>query len=271
MSGISRFHRLVLELGHGAADVETMRQAIAFARLLDAELHALFVEDETLLRASALPFTREISAVSYQWRPLDRGRMESDLRAVAQQARTRFEAAASAAGVRRGFEVHRGDLALRVTELCAASDIVVIAPPGGLDPGTMFQQLRDTAHRSAASVLFLPRRGPPAPGGSRAGNQAIVAVVSGPDDPGLAIARRIAAQSRARLLVLTRAPLPDEAGVAVRHFSGGGARDITAALGDTRERLIVMTREPARDESESDNTGSALAAARGVPVLMLEP
>jgi hypothetical protein len=190
--------------------------------------------------------------------------MESDLRAVAQQARRRFEAAASAAGVRRGFEVRRGDLALRVTEICAASDIVVISAPSGIGTGAMFRRLRDTAQRSAASVLFLPRGGSPAM--TRDG--VIVVVLSGPDDPALVVARRLAVQSRARVLVLAEAA---EAGVEVRRLSGRAASDIMAVLGDTRERLIVMTRDKAEDDPNSDGTAAALSAARGVPVLMLEP
>ena len=64
----------------------TMRQAAALASLMDAELHALFVEDDTLLHASQLPFTREISSVSGQWRPLAPDRLEAELRAAADQA-----------------------------------------------------------------------------------------------------------------------------------------------------------------------------------------
>jgi hypothetical protein len=57
---MSGYRRLVMELSD-AADRTTMRQAAGFARLLDTELHALFVEDETLLHASAPRFAREIS------------------------------------------------------------------------------------------------------------------------------------------------------------------------------------------------------------------
>src|SRR3954464_12680134 len=103
----TRFRRLVLELGHGALNPEAMRAAAAFAHLLHAELHALFIEDETLLHASGLPFAREISPVSYQWRPLEPGRLEAELRAAADLARAQLDAAARAMGVRRSFEVRR--------------------------------------------------------------------------------------------------------------------------------------------------------------------
>src|SRR5258708_14507118 len=106
---MTEFRRLVLELGHGAADPETMRQAAAFARLLDAELHALFVEDETLLHASALPFTREISPLSYRWQMLAPYRLEAELKAADEQARGHFLRAPLDSALRHRFTAHLVD------------------------------------------------------------------------------------------------------------------------------------------------------------------
>jgi hypothetical protein len=240
---MSGFRRLVLELGHGAADQATMREAATFAQLLDAELHALFVEDETLLHASALPFAREINPLSLRWRKMEPDRLEAELKATANQARTRLTAVANAIGIRRSFEIRRGDLALQVTEFCVASDIVVVAPPRRTATTDGSRRLRETADRSAASVLYLPpmagrRHGP------------VVAVVTGGDDPSLPVARVIAAQGRESLVV-------------ERVLAGTAPADIAAALGDMRERLIVMTR--------GRGDGSELAAVRGVAVLVVEP
>src|SRR5258707_5853189 len=100
---MTAFRRLVLELGHGGTDAAMMRQAAAFARLAGVELHALFVEDATLLDTGELPFAREINAISGQWRQLRTERLEVDLKAAADQARRQFEAAARATSVTRHF------------------------------------------------------------------------------------------------------------------------------------------------------------------------
>jgi hypothetical protein len=258
---MTRFHRLVLELGHGAADPETIQESAAFARLLDAELHALFVEDETLLHASALPFAREINPVSCEWRPLEPDRLEAELKAAAAQARRHVEAAAHATGVRRSFEVRRGDLALHVTDICVASDIIVVSPPRRMGTGTThgFLQLRETARQSVASMLFLPS----APGRQHG---LVVALAASASDPSLDVAQMIATGAHERLLVLapTGSAVPGEPDI--RFLPGNTARDVIAALDDTRERLIVMTRA-----DDVGDLGSALAAARGVPVLVMEP
>jgi hypothetical protein len=257
---MTRFRRLVLELGHGAADPETIRQAAMFAQLMDAELHALFVEDETLLHASALPFAREISPLSYQWRKLEPDRLEAELKAAVGQARRHLEAAALTIGVRRSFEVRRGDLALQVTGICVASDIVVVSPPRSFGSGMHgLRRLRDTARQSIASVLFLPPNI-----GRRRGS--IVVVAGGAADPNLDVARQIALQAREQLLVLAPVGSVIAGEPNIRTVTGTATQDVVAALGDSRERLIVLTRA-----DDAEDHGAVLAAARGVPVLMTEP
>jgi hypothetical protein len=253
-----RFQRLVLEVGQGAIDSETMREAAALALLLDAQLHALFVEDETLLHASALPFAREISPLSYRWRPLEPDRLEAELKAAADQARRRFLDVASATGVRQSFEVRRGDLAMHISAICAASDIVVVAAPRRMGTGTThgFRLLRETARRSTSSVLHLPpsvarRRGP------------VVSVLTGADDPSLPVARQIAAAAKEQLVVLAEQAVGD---MPAQIIPGMTSPEIGAALGNVRERLIVI----AHDRSP-DGVGVELAMERGVPVLVVEP
>lgn len=260
MSATTGFRRLVLELGHGAADPAMLRQAAAFALLVDAELHALFVEDEILLNVSALPFAREISPLSFEWRPLKPDRLEAELKAAAEQARRHLEEAARETGVRQKFEVRRGDLALQVTEACVATDILVVASPRR-EASHGSRRWRETAHRSAASVLFLPpvagrRHGP------------VVAVVTLARDHSLAVTRLLAAQSRESLMVLAAAGSELDGDPMIRPLRGTGAQDINSALGDARERLIVMTR--GGDATLAD-VGAVLAISRGVPVLLVEP
>ena len=210
------FRRLMLDLSHGAADPVLLREVAALARLLDAELHALFFEDDTL-----------------------RGLME----------------VADAIGARRRFEVRRGGRAAYVQAVCAGTDIVVVPGPrhAGAASAHGFGHWRETARDSVAAVLFLPPEGTR----GRAGGP-VVAIVTGPADPAQEVAARIAALARVGLRVLTM-------GETVPGFA---PPDIAQGLGLGREResLIVMTR---CDDPEQD--GAALALARGVPVLVIEP
>jgi hypothetical protein len=226
-------------------------------------LHALFVEDETLLHLSGLPFAREINPVTCQWRPLETDRLVRELRASAERARRSFVTAAHATGVNQTFEVRRGDLGLHVTETCSATDIVVLSSPGRAEAVAAHgvRQLRETARVSAASVLWLPpsagtRRGP------------VVAVAADAADSALAVARQIADQTGERLIVA----MPDagaetglEAAPGQLPVLGDTLPAVVAALGALKERLIVTSRGGPWGEM-----GAALAASRGVPVLVLE-
>jgi hypothetical protein len=150
---------------------------------------------------------------------------------------------------------------LHVTDICAASDIVVVSAPRRMGTGTTrgFLRLRQTACRSVASVLHLP----PAAGRKRG---PIVAVAADAADSGLDIARWLATEAHEHLLVLAPLGSMIEGEPDIRFLPGTSAHDVTAALGDLRERLIVMTRT-----ADTEDPGSALALARGVPVLVMEP
>jgi hypothetical protein len=243
------FRRLILTLSHDAADPAMMREAASLARLLNAELHALFVEDEAVTRASALPFVREISPLSLQWRKLDPERLAAEFRGAAEHAHRHLVEAARAVGVRQHFAAHRGDVALLVRETCVASDIVVVGAPGGTGGVRALPRLAEIAEASVAAVLHLPPKVPRARG-----------PVTDANDPALGVARAIAALGHERLLVLSA----NETGVddTMRLPAAAEVTDIVSALDQTRERLIVLTRDGACVVARE------LAAARGVPVLV---
>ena len=252
---MTRFRRLVLELGHGAADPGLVREAAAFARLLGAGLHGLFVEDEALLGLGALPFAREINPITRQWRKLDQSRLEGDLRAAARRAREVLMASAREAGLAVDFEVRRGDPAAHLDAICLETDIVVVPAAGQAVLGGRI--VWETAHRSAAAVLVLPEDG-------GRGSGPVVVIASGPDDPALRLATDIAASAGRRLLVLSGVAWP-AGSLDVRVLRAVDVDQIVAVLDDPGECLINLTRDGAPD------LGPKLAMTRGTPVLIVEP
>jgi hypothetical protein len=251
----TRFRRLVLELGHGAADPGVVREAAAFARLLGVDLHGLFVEDEALLGLGVLPFAREINPITRRWRKLDQDRLAGEFRAAALRARTVLTESARDAGLDAAFEVRRGDPAAFLAAVCLETDIVAV-PAAGLS-ALGGRVIWETAHRSAAAVLVLPEDG-------RRGGGPVVAIVSGPDDLALTIASDLARSAGSGLLVLATHPAAVGMGE-VRVLGALDVASIVQGLDDAGARLIVLTRDGAPD------IGPKLAMARGVPVLIVEP
>lgn len=116
--------RILLALdavGHSPRLLET---AIRLAARLDAELHALFVEDRNLLRLAGLPFAREVRLTSATTRRLQNQEMELTLRAQASRTQQALAVAAERMKVRWTFRVTRGELAAEVAGESLQTDLV---------------------------------------------------------------------------------------------------------------------------------------------------
>lgn len=260
-----QFRRLVLAVGHGEAGAATLRGAAEAARLLRLALHCVLIEDEALHLLPALPFARELRLPTHEWRPLDPARLAQDLAATEAALRRDLATVAARIGIAQALEVQRGDPEACLGGLCVAGDIVVLAARPAA-------RLHRAALHSAASVLLLPAAAPP--------HVAPVAVLlAGPDDPALAVAARIAQDSRSVLLAVLAEGDPGDVARRVAQLGLGADRlvlrvatgpALAAALGAMRAQLLVL------DLAAWDGAGEGgphlaelLAQARGVPVLLL--
>ena len=274
MPAPARFRRLVLAVAHGEAGPATLRAAAEAARLLRLALHCVLIEDEALHLLPALSFARELRLPTHEWRPLNPAHLAQDLAATEAALRRDLAAIAARLGIAQALEVQRGDPELCMGGLCVAGDIVVLAAAPAGRPH-LAARLHHAALHSAAAVLLLPAAPPPpaAP---------VAVLLSGPDDPALATAARIALDSGAILLAVLAAG--DSGAVAqraaqlgigadrlvVRAAAGHRLPALAAALGVTRVQLLVL--DPAAwDGADDDGPGlaEALSHARGVPVLLL--
>jgi hypothetical protein len=178
------------------------RQPLAAARdlaqSLQLELAGLFVENLNLLRLAALPFTREVGAVSGMVRAIDVIDVERALRAQAQQVRELFSSLAAELDLPWSFRVERGELLERVLAEMSETVAAVFAPaPRKAQTGTSTRAGAGTAPTRQVLAIFDPT-----PAGSRAvsvaqqlclarGATLAVAMVSA-EKPGLAALRETA-------------------------------------------------------------------------------
>lgn len=120
--------RVVLATRASTDAARLLGEAGALARLLQAELAGLFVEESDLLRLAALPFTREIGP-SGAVREIDLATTTRVLQREADQARELVARAASALDLPWSFHVIRGTILQAALEAAASADLVVVAPP----------------------------------------------------------------------------------------------------------------------------------------------
>ena len=243
------FKRLVLGLQPSSPD-RTMQLAVELADLLHLDLVGLLLEDTSLRDLAGIPFAREFRSLGGGWHAIDLDRLSYDFELAARNIERMFTQAAKRLPTRSQFEIVRGPLAKTFASVSPTDDIVMIVEPvGAAERATQqFAWLVQAAFQSAAAVMLVPpqiarTKGP------------IVAIAATPDDPSIHTAAAIAAAANEELVVIEARgiALPDPAICA-------------QAFRQSQERLIVMTRG-----AFENGAASTIAAARRVPVLVIEP
>jgi hypothetical protein len=269
------FKRLVLGLQPGAHD-RTIRLAVELADLLHLDLLGLFLEDTSLRDLASIPFSREFRALGGGWHALDLDRLSHDLELAARSIERKFMGAAKHLPTGCQFEVARGPMAETFASVSRSDDIVMIVEPQSpAERATQqFSWLLEAAFQSAAAVMLVPPHIARTKG-------AVVAIATSPDDPSIEAAAAIALAAKEELVIVEAdghdaddplvRELATNTGLTIKRVAEArlGLADPTAcamAFRQIQERLVVMTRG-----AFADGAASAIAAARRVPVLVIEP
>jgi hypothetical protein len=269
------FRRLVLGLQQGVHDRQ-MQLAVELADLLHLDLLGLFLEDTSLMELAGIPFSREFRPLGGGWHTIDIDRLSRDFELAARSIERKFLAAAKRLLTGYRFEVARGPMVKTLASVSRRDDIVmIVAPQSPAERATQqFSWLLEAAFRSAAAVMLVPpqitrTKGP------------VVAIAASAGDPSVRAAAAIALAAREELVVIdsdgynTDDPdlrkLAADTGLSIKHIAAAGLKltDPAAcalAFRQIQERLIVTTRGGFADQAASE-----IAAARRVPVLVVEP
>jgi hypothetical protein len=113
---------MVLALDALNCEAALIEAAARLASRLDAELDALFVEDDDLYAAAELPVTQEISRGSARTRELSTSGLTATLRSLSREAEARFRAAA-ARGQFRTTRARRSDA---LSAACGDVDLLLV-------------------------------------------------------------------------------------------------------------------------------------------------
>jgi hypothetical protein len=269
------FKRLVLGLQPGAHD-RTMQLAVELADLLHLDLLGLFLEDTSLRDLASIPFSREFRSLGGGWHTIDIDQLSHDFELAARGIERKFVGAAKRLLTGYQFEVARGPMAQTFTTLSRIDDIVMIVEPQSpAERATQqFSWLLEAAFQAVAAVMLVPSNIARAKG-------PVVAIATSQDDSSIDAAAAIALAAKEELVII-EADGDEIDDTRLRKLAAGtdliikrvaadrpGLADPAAcahAFRQIQERLIVMTRG-----ALADRTVSAIAAARQVPVLVVEP
>jgi nucleotide-binding universal stress UspA family protein len=122
--------RILVGLDASPHSLAALEAATELAARFRAELLGLFVEDINLLRASELPFTREVRFFSGALRRLDTQQIERQLRAQAARARRALTASAGRSQVSWSFRVTRGTITSELLDAASEMDLIILGKSG---------------------------------------------------------------------------------------------------------------------------------------------
>lgn len=236
--------RIILALDATQGSRAMLGAAAALAARLEAELEAVFLEDEDLLRSAALPFVRRINLLSAAAETFDAAATERELKLLASQLRRTLAAEAGRMKVPWSFRVVRGRAETEVPAAAKGCDLVVFARTGeGAGPYMRGSwAVRAAAVHCPGPVMLLPGRAPDMVG-------PVVAIYDGGGNGEnvLRLAARLAEVQAQPLIVLAAAGTPAAATeLAERAKDWQETRrivaDVRAAVANSIDRLIELVR-----------------------------
>lgn len=148
----SSIKQILVALDGSPSSMSALENSIELAIRLNAELVGLFVEDINLLRATQLPFTREISFFSSGFRRLEAADLERQLRVQADRVRRIMEQVIGSKKMSATFRIARGTIAEEILNAGKDADLLVLGKTGRSRPGF---------HKSGSTVrnVVIQRQG----------------------------------------------------------------------------------------------------------------
>ncbi len=160
--------RVLALLDASRQSLAALRAATEFASQRRAELVALYVEDQDLLRSADFPFAREVGGHSGLARPLSPAEMQVTLAGQLQRARRALEAAVAGRDLAHSLQVSRGRVVNAALALADRGDLLVLGKAGlsaHYSGARLGSNCRALILQAPCTVLVLdahhpPRKGP---------------------------------------------------------------------------------------------------------------
>jgi nucleotide-binding universal stress UspA family protein len=196
------FRRILVALDASRPSLAALEAAANLAARLQADLAGLFIEDVDLINLAALPFSKDLPALSRTGRSLDPDLMQREIRCKAAVARRSIARAAEARHLQWTFRVVRGRVDAELLAAAEGTDLIAVGKSVRAlsHEIRMGRTARAVAHQTHCSILFV------APG-DVARDRSIAALYDGsePTARSLAVAAQLAGREGGKLVVLVLA------------------------------------------------------------------
>jgi hypothetical protein len=152
MAVVSEQHtrRIVVVFGGGRSDTGVAQVLASLVSESSADITGVFLEDHTLFRVAALPFTTELCRITSTRRPLTTGGLERQMKVQALHAEQAVRRVAERAGSPWSFRKHRGRLSTALAEARDVDLLLIGTARGALASAA---ELRATARTARAGEV----------------------------------------------------------------------------------------------------------------------
>ncbi len=127
---LATIQRILVAVDGSDHSLAALEAACSLAAQLHAEIEALFVEDDDLLRLAELPCARVLSTLLMEPERTDRERMERLLRLLAGRAQEALQRHSVALGVRARFRAVRGRVNAELQAAAGEADLLSLGKAG---------------------------------------------------------------------------------------------------------------------------------------------
>gem|GEM_PF-1663362 len=124
------FRRILVALDNSEDSLAALNIAASFARLLEAELEGLFVEDDSWYKMIERGFHWEISAFTGSINPLEERRMRLQIKAHAERIKRRLAEISERYDISHSFRSVRGEVQRQILKATENADLITLGTFG---------------------------------------------------------------------------------------------------------------------------------------------
>lgn len=154
--------RILVALDASPHSEAALDAAIRLARVFETQIEGLFVENETLLRAAQLPFSKEVRSYTAPPKQLSDRRMERQLQYQAEYAEHTLQRMAEQADVPYDFRTARGDVTRELLRAAPKVDLLVLGKTSTTSSRRRLGSTSQTLLSEAPSPVLVLRKAIPA-------------------------------------------------------------------------------------------------------------
>lgn len=150
-------HNILVAIDTSSHSRAALKAAAALAKIMEARIHGLFVQDEIWSKISRIPSSSTINELTGTIRPLKQKKLEHQIEMLEKRLRRRLETISRKNKIKHSWESVRGIVEEKILEAAEEADLITIGRRGSSFPGRrrLGSSAKAVIQKSDKPVLIL--------------------------------------------------------------------------------------------------------------------